>query len=309
MRYILIILISVFLSACSDSQNQKVAKIYNKTFKEPKGSKFTTFEIDTLADIKKETNEKSSAFIKQRLEQLIGKSFQKRCEEAGISYPPKYVMFRLFKEEKEFEIWGAEKRSDTLKLLAVLPVCAVDDEAGTKLQQGDGKTPEGFFTCKILYGSSNWFMWIKLNNKEIDNSGNVGYGSSFKMCIDYPLAIDRNRTRKILGKADPGGAICLHGNCVTAGCISFENHNFLPVFLSASFHNSKTYGYPKIQIFPFRFSEHNKEKMSEKVSSEMTPEQLVSFWTETEKAYNLFEKNHKAIKISFAGNNYQFSEY
>jgi len=67
MRYILIILISVFLSACSDSQNQKVAQIYNKTFKEPKGSKFTIFEIDTLADITKKTNEKSPAFIKQRL--------------------------------------------------------------------------------------------------------------------------------------------------------------------------------------------------------------------------------------------------
>ena len=309
MRYILIIFISVFLSACSDSQNQKVAQIYNKTFKEPKSSKFTVFEIDTLADIAKKTNEKSPAFIKQRSEQLIGRSYQKRCEETGISYPPEYVMFRMFKEEKEFEIWGAKKRSDTLKLIAVLPVCAVDDEAGTKLQQGDGKTPEGFFTCKILYGSSNWFMWIKLNNKEIDNSGNVGYGSSFKMCIDYPLAIDRNRTRKILGKADPGGAICLHGNCVTAGCISFENKNFLPVFLSARFHNSKTYGYPKIQIFPFRFSENNKKKTAEKVSSEMTPEQLVSFWSEIEKAYNLFEKNHKAIKVNFTNNTYNFSEY
>ena len=309
MRFTFVIIISVLLSACSDSQNQKVAKFYNKTFKEPKGIKFSDFEIDSVSDIKNGINEKSSGFIKNRLEQLIGKSYRKKCSEIGISYPPKYVLFRLFKEEKEFEIWVSEKQTDTLKRLALLPVCAVDDEAGTKLQQGDGKTPEGFYTCKIMYGSRNDFMWIKLNRKEINNYGTVGYGSSFKMCIDYPLQIDKNRTRKILGKANPGGAICLHGNCVTAGCISFENKNFLPVFLSSRYHLSKTYGYPKIQIFPFRFSDHSKETISKKVSSEMNPEQLVAFWSELEKAYNLFEKNHKAIKVSFSNNQYHFSEY
>ncbi|NOZ34466.1 MAG: hypothetical protein GXO80_04105 [Chlorobi bacterium] len=309
MRLFLIFLLSFSIASCSDSQNRKVAKFYNKTFKEPHNSKFTVFEVDSVSDIKKGVAEKSPYFIKQRLELLIGKSYKQRCAKINISYPPGYVMFRLFKEEKEFEIWASEKRSDTLKLLAILPVCAVDDKAGTKLRQGDGKTPEGFYTCKIMYGSANGFMWIKLNTEEINDYGKVGYGSSFKMCIDYPLQIDRNRTRKILGKANPGGAICLHGNCVTAGCISFENKNFLPVFLSARYHNSKTYGYPKIHIFPFRFSEKNKAKMSEKVNSEMTPKQLTEFWTELEKPYNLFEKNHKALKITFANNRYHFRQY
>jgi len=129
------------------------------------------------------------------------------------------------------------------------------------------------------------------------------------MCIDYPLQINRNRTREILGKVNPGGAIFIHRNCVTAGCISFENKNFLPIFLSARYHNSKTYGNPKIQIFPFRFTEKDKNEMSEKADSEMKPEQLVTFWTKPEKACNIFEKNHKAIKVSFSGKQYQFSEY
>ncbi len=312
MRIFLFFSLSLLIVSCSDSQNQTIKKAvsnYNKIFKEPRSSKFTVFKIDTVPNIKKGTNEKSSYFIKQRLEQLIGKSYKNICSENGIIYPPKYILFRLFKEEKEFEIWAAHKRSDTLKLLATLPVCAVDDEAGTKLQQGDGKTPEGFYTCKILYGSSNWFMWIKLNTNETDKSGTVDYGSSFKMCIDYPLQIDRNRTRKILGKANPGGAICLHGNCITAGCVSFANKNFLPVFLSARYHNSKTYGYPKIHIFPFRFSEKDKTKISEKIHSEMTPKQLVEFWSKLEEAYNLFEKNRKALKITFTNNQYHFSEY
>ncbi len=309
MRLFLLFSVLFFAASCSDSQNRKVAAFYNKTFKEPENSKFAEFKIDTVADIPNGTNERSPVFVKSRLEKLIGESYKQKCRDINVNYPPSYILFRLFKEEKEFEIWAANKRSDTLKLLALLPVCAVDDEAGTKLRQGDGKTPEGFYKCKILYGSNNGFMWIKLNTGEIDDFGSVGYGSSFKLCLNYPLKIDRNRTRKIFGDANPGGAICVHGNCITAGCISFRNKNFLPVFLSARFHNAKTYGYPDIHIFPFRFSNKSKKDISQKTMSEMTPKQLVLFWSELEKVYNLFEKNHKALKVSFVGNKYLFSEY
>lgn len=311
--FFIISLLFIILSCNSESQNSQnsqnviVKDSINTAAKE--ADIFNSFFIDSISDIKTGTKERSSTFIKNRLESLTGNSYKARCEKINVSYPPKYVLFRAFKHEREFEIWIAGKRSDTLKLLATLPICAVDGKPGPKLIRGDGKTPEGFYTCKILYGSSNFFMWIKLNTSEIDSYGNVGYGSSFKLCIEYPLAIDRNRTRKFKGNASPGSAICIHGNCVTAGCISFENRNFLPVFLSSRFHNSQTYGYPKIHIFPFRFTEDKIDIFSKEVSSYMTPEDLVAFWNEIKPAYDLFEKNQKAIKVSFAGNKYNFTEY
>jgi len=192
----------------------------------------------------------------------------------------------------------------------LLPVCAVDYRPGTKLQSGDGKTPEGFYNCDLAYGSSYSFMWINLNNGKIEDFGNVGNGcSSFKICTDYPHSIDRQRTKKLLGNASPGGEICIHGNCVTAGCISFENRNFLPVFLAATFHNKTDFGKIKIHIYPFRFTEANKNNYSESVDSEMNKTQLLNFWNELEKGYNLFETNKKAFSVLYSDSTYIFKSY
>ncbi len=310
--FIIIFIFSTLLSCSSESQNNDTAlkaDSISGTSDIGEIAKFTSFIIDSVPDIKAGVNERSSVFIENRIKELIGKSYQARCQEIDVAYPPNYILFRSFKLEEEFEIWVADKRSDTLRLLITLPICAVDNEPGTKLMQGDGKTPEGFYTCKTLYGSSNGFMWIKLNNSEIEDYGRVHYGSSFKLCLEYPLQIDKSRTRKFSGNVSPGSAICIHGNCVTAGCISFENKNFLPIFLSSKFHDSNTYGYPKIHIFPFRYSEKLKEEQSKEVYSDMKPEDLISFWEELEVAYKLFEKNKKAIKVSFTNNTYHFVEY
>jgi murein L,D-transpeptidase YafK len=307
----LLFIVSIFLiiSCTGDSQNASVSEkdslnqfVFESQFTDP-------FVIDSVADISEGSSERSAAFIKNRLEELIGRSYKERCELIGVNYPPRYVLFRAFKYEKMYEIWVADTRSDTLRHLATLPICAVDAEPGPKLQRGDGKTPEGFYTCKILYGSVNGFMWIKLNNSEINDYGVPQYGSSFKMCLEYPLTIDRNRSRQFIGDRSPGSAICIHGNCVTAGCISMRNKDYLPIFLSARFHDSNKYGYPKIHIFPFRFDYEDPNEIAEIVRSQMSKDELKAFWNEIKPAYDLFEENHKAIKVSFSGNKYNFSEY
>lgn len=301
---------SVVLFSCNiDSQNSNEPGSKDSIAGETKPFEYTSFDIKEIEDIPEGVNERSPEFIKKRLELLIGDSYKNKCEAIGIAYPPKFVLFRAFKLEKEFEIWVADKRSDTLHLLATLPICAVDAEPGPKLKQGDGKTPEGFYTCNILYGSPNSFMWIKLNSKEIDTYGSVGYGSSFKLCLEYPLAIDANRTKIYSSGHNPGSAICIHGNCVTAGCISFENENFLPIFLSARYHDTNQYGFPKIHIFPFRFSDELKKKYSEEIVSDMGKEKLLLFWSEIQKAYDLFNTDKKAIRVTYSNNAYHFTEY
>ncbi len=312
-RLILLIFTFQFLFSCnSSSQTGQIEDEVSKkdSILESSSSEleFTVFKIDSVADYTG-SDERTPSYIKKRLAKLIGESVKEKCIEIGVNYPPKFVMYRFFKLEGEFEIWVANRRSDTLKMLALIPVCAADFTPGTKLREGDGKTPEGFFNSTLLYGSSYSFMWMKLNNKEIDDFGNVRKGSSFKICLDYPLAIDRARTKKILPNYSPGGQICIHGNCVSAGCISFENKDFLPVFYTAATHNQSAYGKPKIHIFPFRFTPKLKEKYSIKVHSKMSPEQLIEFWNKIEKGYNLFEKNHKAMRTSNSGSKYIFSEY
>ncbi len=266
------------------------------------------FKIDTVSDIKKGVNEKSSRFIKNRLEQLIGKSAKEKCQKQQITYPPKFVVFRAFKLEMELEIWAANKRKDKLKLIAKIPICAVDNEPGPKLFRGDGKTPEGFYKCGLYYGSRMDFMWIKLNNKEIKKYGDVGYGSSFKICLNYPNRLDIKRSNSIKKGNSPGSEICLHGNCVTAGCLSFINENFLPVFLFASFHNQKKYGMPDIYIYPFRFTNELKNKYI-RPYAKTKKKKILELWENLEESYKLFEKEKHALKINKAGKKYSFGFY
>jgi len=264
--------------------------------------------IDSVSDIKKGAKERSASFIKSRLQKLVGNSLKEICEKEGINYPPKFILFRTFKKEAEFEVWGANKRTDSLHLLLILPICAMDFEPGPKLEEGDGKTPEGFYNSSILYGSSMDFMWIKLNNDDIDTYGSVGTGSSFKMCLDYPNSFDWQQTKKIKKHSTPGSAICIHGNCVSIGCLSFENRNYLPLFLFALGHDQNKYGKIKIHIFPFRFTEELKKEYA-KTGSDITEKQMLSFWNNLEEGYNLFEKKRKALKVSVSTTKYTYSGY
>jgi murein L,D-transpeptidase YafK len=298
-RSLIFLLIFCIFSCNQNAQNNNF-QVSDKL----SGAGFDEVTIDTVADIAKGTNELSTTFIKKRLQALVGQFLKEKCIENGIKYPPQFIIFRCFKYEKEFEVWAANSRSESLKRIFYCPICAVDNQPGTKLQMGDGKTPEGFYNSALQYGSPNGFMWIRLNNSEIDTYGTPGYGSSFKMCLDYPNALDKKRTSTLLKGRSPGSAICVHANCVTAGCISFKNRNYLPIFLAALNHDSKVYGAIKIYIFPFRFdeiSESNKEKLAENVS-DMKKEQVIEAWKNMEEGYNLFNKTRKALKINIVNN-------
>ncbi len=262
-------------------------------------------ELDTIDDILKET-ETSPAFIKARVESLIYTWLQTKLAASNFNKFPKYITFRFFKLEREFEIWGAESINDSLRLLCTLPVCSADFEPAPKLNEGDGKTPEGFYECTVYYGSKYSFMWIKLNTNEVDNFGQVNDGSSFKICINYPREIDRARTKEFIDiNTSPGGEICVHGNCVSAGCISFRNRNFLPVYCFAVNHNQVKYGKVLIQIFPFRFTDDLIENYSNSYQK-MEKEKLVDFWENLQQGYNLFNSTKHAIKVSTKNNMYFF---
>lgn len=283
----------------------------HKTDMKQESPAYDMVKIDIVPDIPKGTNEKSPAFIKKRLEALVGNFLKEKCLENNLNYPPQFILFRFFKHEKEFEVWAGNNRNDSLKRILLLPVCAVDDEPGTKLEEGDGKTPEGFYNSPLYYGSTADFMWIKLNNSEIDTYGNVGYGSSFKMCLDYPNDLDRHKTNTVTKHNRPGSAICIHGNCVSIGCISFKNKNYLPVFLSALGHNANKYGPIKIHIFPFRFDNFSEEEqlVFAKRVKRMKSKQVLEDWKNLREAYNLLNNNKKAIKVTTLTTKYLYTLY
>ena len=304
MRYFIFISF-LFVLACSQNAQEQNNSMQNTS------TEFDKVPIDKVKDIPKGTNERSASFIKTRLEALVGSFLKEKCTKNGLNYPPKFVMFRFFKHEEEFEVWAGNTRSDSLKRILLLKVCAVDNVPGTKLAEGDGKTPEGFYNSPLYYGSNADFMWIKLNNSEITTYGKKSYGSSFKMCLDYPNSVDRLKTKTVMKHNRPGSAICIHGNCVSIGCISFENNNYLPVYLAALGHNSTKYDHIKIHIFPFRFddiSEAEKLQFS-KADTRIKSEMVLKDWNNLQEAYDLFNKTRKAIKFRLSKDKYYYSSF
>jgi len=310
MRILFLILIICMIS-CNQQAQENSSTLGNEFVTNLQETEFDIVKIDLVPDIEKGIDERSSSFIKNRLQALVGNFVKIKCEKNGLKDPPKFILYRFFKLEREFEVWAGNSRNDSLKRILLLPVCAVDDQPGTKLQEGDGKTPEGFYYSPLQYGSTADFMWIKLNNSELSTYGKVGYGSSFKMCLDYPNSLDRLQTKTIMKNNNPGSAICIHGNCVSIGCISFKNENYLPVFLTAIYHNSMNYGPINIHIFPFRFEKINaqeRQKFAKNVI-QMTENQVVNKWNNLEQGYTLFNKNRKAFKINIVKNKYSYSSF
>jgi hypothetical protein len=258
--------------------------------------------LDTLA-VPAAKHVQSPLQIQKRIQALIDRTFQTWCKEAGVSCPPSCVLLRTFKLEKECELWAGNNK-DPLKLVKTLRVCTVDDAPGPKLVQGDGKTPEGFYESYELYGSPYWWMWMKLTPESLDQPGEPDNGSSFRLCINYPNPADNARTKRLAGRS-PGGEICIHGNCVTAGCISFENRVFMIAYYFAAKHDTKKNGGLQVHIFPFRFSEELKKQYCASCPR-MKRDELLKFWNNIEEGYTLFEKKHRPLRFSYKQDRYAF---
>jgi len=231
------------------------------------------------------------------------------CRDKGIVYPPEAVLLRVFKRERELEIWAKNRDHKAMQLLHRSPLCAMDFSPGPKLVQGDSKTPEGFYSPSFMYESANWWMWIDL--AQVSAPGVVGKGSAFRMCIDYPNALDRERSRAAHHK-DPGGAICVHGNCVSIGCASLENRDFLPVYALARHHDARTFGRLQLHLFPFRFGEvAAAERAALAVQyvhhAAFASTALLRFWANLEQGYDVFNTSANPLVVRMEAGGYVFS--
>lgn|GEM_PF-1089208 len=263
-------------------------------------------QIDSVSSIGDDIDQTSPKFIKKRIEEMYGNSMRYWTEKAGLQYPPKQVLFRTFKKEKEFEIWGSNSAKDTMKLLTTFEICAGDDEPMPKTRQGDWKTPEGFYHLTTLYGSELRWMWIDLEEDYHFITPQVGQGSSYKLWLNYPNNFDRSRTKAIhQNQVSTGGEICIHGNCVSAGCISFENNLYSAVFGFSQYHSHKKFGKPQIHIFPFRFQNEKQEDYLQDLT-EIEKQEIKQLWKMLEKGDSIFNKTKKPLKWKVNKNGYRF---
>jgi murein L,D-transpeptidase YafK len=200
-------------------------------------------------------------------------------KEKQISYPPAEVFVRIFKEEAELEIWGKNKNQSTFTLLKNIPICRMSGELGPKRKRGDNQVPEGFYEIDYFNEKSNFFLSVKIN---------------------YPNYSDR-----ILGFKDPGNNICIHGSCVSVGCVSIEDDpikEFYWLMLKTKISGVKFF---PVHIFPFKFSNVNEKQWTEKNNSL----KMHDFWKNIKQGYDFFETNKKLPKFTIGKDGkYNFSD-
>jgi len=187
---------------------------------------------------------------------------------AKLPYPPKEIYIRIFKTEMILEVWVRSQNSDSFQIFKEYKICAFSGELGPKRKQGDGQIPEGFYYIDGFNPSSNFHLSLKIN---------------------YP-----NESDRMLGtKGKLGGNICIHGNCVTIGCVPITDDCIKEVYLLAI--EARTSGQRKIpvHIFPARLKDGMQVLQNYKGNKRLT-----DFWINLKIGYDYFEKYKRLPKIN-----------
>jgi murein L,D-transpeptidase YafK len=148
------------------------------------------------------------------------------------------IYIRAFKFEKIVEIWVKNPKDIKYKFLKKYDICTNSGDLGPKRKEGDGQVPEGFYRIEAFNPKSNYHLSLKVN---------------------YPNASD------LVLKEDvsPGGAIMIHGNCVSIGCIPITDDKIKELYvlcLEARNRNNPIY----IDIFPAMFTPENVKMLDSK---------------------------------------------
>ncbi|MES2764051.1 MAG: L,D-transpeptidase family protein [Bacteroidota bacterium] len=176
------------------------------------------------------------------------------------------IYLRAFKNEKQMEVWLKNTGNPKYTFFRTYDICASSGDLGPKRQEGDGQVPEGFYTIDLFNPTSNYYLSMR-----------VSYPNS----SDQILKTGRNA----------GGAIMVHGNCVTIGCLPMTDDKIKELYvlcLEAKNRNSTV----KIDIFPAKLTPENL-----KVLESNYPKEKLAFWHSLKPAYDHFEKNHATRKV------------
>lgn len=112
------------------------------------------------------------------------------------------IYIRIFKLENELEIWV--KAGKKYEFFKTYNICYFTGGLGTKTRNGDGKSPEGFYTLtpKQLAPVSNYYLAI-----------NIGYPNELELSKGYT-----------------GNAIMIHGHCASIGCYAMTNDGIAEIY-------------------------------------------------------------------------------
>jgi len=183
------------------------------------------------------------------------------------------VYIRIFKEEKELEVW-VKKRSGFI-LFKTYPICTYGGGTlGPKIRNGDGQAPTGFY-------------YVKPNQLNPWSS----YHLSFN--IGYPNTYDRAHERT-------GSAIMVHGDCVSIGCYAMTDDGIDEIYAIVDAALSNGQSFFRVHLFPFRMTNENMKNHNDS--------SWYSMWENLKVGYDFFEENNNnPPNVTVINNKYVFN--
>jgi murein L,D-transpeptidase YafK len=187
---------------------------------------------------------------------------------AGVSWPPDELYVRAFKQERELEVW-AGARGQPLRKVKTFPFCAASGDVGPKRREGDGQVPEGFYTLDQFNPRSQFHL---------------------SMRVSYPNDADR-----VLGERPLGGAIYVHGDCASIGCIAIEDGPIEELYLMVLEARARMRRDVPIHLFPRRLDAAGLAELEKHPRA--TPER-VAFWRSLEPGWRFFEETRRPPRVT-----------
>jgi len=194
--------------------------------------------------------------------------------ERGLHYPAAEIFVRIFKRERELEIWVRPTTDEPFALLKTYRICALAGALGPKRRQGDEQVPEGFYYIDQFNPVSDYLLSLHL---------------------DYP-----NRSDAILGRGGAlGGDIYMHGGCNSAGCLALTDDGIKEVYwLSVEARGLGQTRIP-VHIFPTRLTDSEMPRLARAFRN--TPA-LMRFWETLKPGYEYFEQARRVPRMTVAAN-------
>ncbi len=185
---------------------------------------------------------------------------------AGLEAQPQRILIRVFKREKELELWAFNPSSETYQRIKAYPVCAVSGVLGPKRREGDLQIPEGFYHIDRFNPASNFYLSLGLN---------------------YP-----NESDRVLGHPrTPGSDIFIHGACVTIGCVPITDPLIKELYLICVAARANGQRKIPVHIYPARLKPEN---LADLIQS--FPEHA-AFWENLAEGYSRFEQTRQIPSI------------
>lgn len=178
--------------------------------------------------------------------------------------PRNGVHLRIYKEEAVIEVWIAD--GEVHRLFASHPICRFSGDLGPKMREGDGQSPEGFFTVEAAALNPNSAHFVSFD-------------------LGFPHAGDRAKGRT-------GSLLMVHGGCLSVGCYAMTDAGIARIYplVQASIRA----GHPvSVHAFPFRMTP---ERLDAARTSPWIDE-----WRRLAVGWASFERSHRPPDVSFCG--------